>query len=148
MAVPTYAINGSSAFNGVQTTWTREPATRNADGGVIFSLWARHIWRIALLDVTAYLTLQNALTTPITTLNTNDIDDRNNGTLYTNIRLLSVSGSHIGRNVQNVRVEFRIKTDALPAPISFSFKGIAARRQKAQLTAPSAWQLRRKRVII
>ena len=109
MATPTYSINGGSQLHGIRADWQRQQTVPNADGSQTFSNWSKHIWRASITNETEYIELQDALrANPLTSIETNDIDDRNTNATYTSVILTSVKGQHLAINMINVLIEFRI----------------------------------------
>jgi hypothetical protein len=112
MATPTYSINGGTQVHGVEAGWQRVPLRHNDDGTVTWSDWARHMWRAAVMETATYLEFQavHAAGGLLSSIETNDIDDRNTNATYTDAQLVKLNGNHLGRNVVNVAAEFRVKT--------------------------------------
>jgi hypothetical protein len=106
-----YSINGGAEIHGVHSTWRRIPIRTSADSSIDFSAWADNVWQIEALPVAGWLELQAARGAALTSLQTNDIDDNNAAAGYGTAILYSLSsGGHVGVNMLQVEVIFRVKT--------------------------------------
>lgn len=110
MTTPTYSINGGTTIHGVTALWDDVPIRRNDTGTIDYSSWKRHTWRCPIMGMTQFLELAAAQGEALTSLETNDVDDRNEAATYTSVILGVVNGQHVGLNVHNVMIEFRVKT--------------------------------------
>ncbi len=113
MAIPTYSINAGTQVHGVISSWQRVPKKSNADGTTTFSDWSLNTWRVSTMEEDRFIELQDALrANPLTSVETNDIDDRNSNKTYTSAILEAVGGDHLALNMVSVTVQFRIDTTA------------------------------------
>ena len=103
----TYQVNGIE-IHGVKSNWKKVPKRKNTDGSIDFQDWALNIWSLEQQEMTAYETVQLLSGLVITSLDTNDIDNRNTGKQYTSVELGSVNCTHIGRRATNITLEFRV----------------------------------------
>ena len=109
MATPTFAINSGNSLPGMQADWQRVPKRKNVDGTIDYQPWSRHWWDIEEMEMSEYETLQALSGTVLTSLDTTDIDDKNNGATYTSAEVGVVNCRQQGRQARGVRVEFRVK---------------------------------------
>ena len=110
MADPTYSINGGSALPGVIAEWQRAVLRQNPDGTITYSPWAVHAWQLQTMATADFATLYAQQGKTLTSLETNDIDDRNVAATYTDVVLQSVvNGDHRGLNMHNIALRFRVK---------------------------------------
>ena len=106
-----YSINGGAEIHGVQANWQRVPIRQEDTGAITYNNWAIHTWSIDVVPMATFQTLKAAEGDSLTTLETNDIDDRNNATVYGSVILESlVNGQHTGLNVTGVQLTFRVDT--------------------------------------
>lgn len=110
MTTPIYRINSGQTVHGVESIWEEEPLRLNDSGVAEYSPWKKNIWRTGKMAMITFLELEAQQGQPLTLLETNDVTDLNNGAQYTNAIVGPVSGRHIGLNVHDVTVEFRVKT--------------------------------------
>lgn len=110
MATPTYSINGGTQVYGVQSDWQRQAARVNDDGTIDYTPSAVNIWTMGTVLMTTYEELRAAWRSSLTSLETNDIDNRNTGKTYsTNIFFESLTdGGQVGINMVNVVCRFRL----------------------------------------
>ncbi len=109
----TYSINGGNEIHGVESDWQRQPVRQNADGTTDFNDWSLNIWQLAEMDMAEFETIRALQGTALTSLETNDIDDRNVAATYTTVILTGVvNGQQIGRRMTNVTLTFRVDTTA------------------------------------
>ncbi len=106
-----YSINAGTEVHGVESTWRRIVSRGNVDTTIDFNDWAENVWRVAKMPMSAYLELQTAQGLSLTSLETNDIDANNSAATYTTAILYRLSsGGHVGVNMVQVEVVFRVKT--------------------------------------
>lgn len=103
-----YSINGGSEIPGIVSKWERIPKRQNADGTIDFADYALNIWTAELMTDTAYESLQTALGTALTSLETNDIDARNSSATYTTVLLDRLAGQQQGRRMVGVEAVFKV----------------------------------------
>ena len=108
MATPTYSINGSITFHGVQSTWARVPKRKNSDGSIDYQPYALNFWEVSQAEMSSYLSLMAQSGHRLTSLETNDIDDANEAATYTSVELAVVNAQQIGRRAVGIRCEFRV----------------------------------------
>lgn len=109
MALPTYSINGSITFYGVQSEWQRVAKRRNANGSVTWQNYAMNTWLIAQMEVSTFLSLQALSGHRLTSLATNDIEDVNTGITYISAEIVEVvNAAQIGRRATSVRCVMRV----------------------------------------
>lgn len=111
MATPTYAINGVSIDGGVDASWQQVPKRRRDDGSIDYQPMAIHTWDIARMTMATFLQLQALAGVAITSLDTNDVTDRNEAANYTDGEIVGiVNCTHVGTQAQNVKLEMRVLT--------------------------------------
>lgn len=103
-----YAVNGTTAL-GVTSTWVRIANGTDAAGLPTFSNYARNVWEAPRMTAAVYEALQAQLGAELTSLDTNDIDDRDAGAQYATVVLRSLKGEQIGTFMADVRAEFEVK---------------------------------------
>jgi hypothetical protein len=109
VATPTFVINSSITFFGVKAEWQRVIKRKNADGSITYQPYALHTWTIPQMEMATFLSLQALSGHRLTSLETSDIDDRNNGATYTNAEIVEmVNTSQVGRRATGCRVVFRV----------------------------------------
>lgn len=105
-----YSVNGGNEIHGVLSSWLRQVVRREDDGTIVYSNFAANRWIIRNIDMTEFDALRALQGTSLTSLETNDIDDRNAGATYTTVFVTAViNGQQIGREMRNVQIEFRVK---------------------------------------
>lgn len=109
MATPTFAVNGGPDLPGVNSNWQRLPKRKNTDGTIEYLSWALNTWHVPEMSMANFETLQAMSGAVLISLDTTDIDDRNNGAQYTDAELDVVNGRHVGLRVLDVRLAFRVK---------------------------------------
>jgi hypothetical protein len=109
MATPTYAINGGAAIPGVISGWQRIPKRTNADGVIDYMPYAINTWEIPLAEMAIWLAIQALLGQTLTSLDTTDIDSRNDAKNYTSAELATADVQHVGLQARNIRLEFWVK---------------------------------------
>lgn len=109
MTVPTYSIDGGTEISGVTASWEEVIIRQNDDGTIEYSIWKRHTWRVPSMAMARFLELAAAQGEALTSIETNDVDDRNEAATYTNVVLGVANGRHLGLNARDVIIEFRIK---------------------------------------
>jgi len=108
MATPTFVVNGSITFHGVQSTWQRVVKRKNADGSIDYQPYALNVWEISQAEMSSYLSLLAQSGHRLTSLATTDIEDVNNGATYTSAELAVVNCQQVGRRAVGIRCEFRV----------------------------------------
>ena len=109
MAAPSYSVN-SISVPGVISSWERVPKRKNNNGVTDYQDYAINTWDIEKMNATVFEQVQALRGAVLTSLATNDIDDQDNGTTYTSAEMVSLTnGQHVGTQIKNVRLEFRVK---------------------------------------
>lgn len=108
MAQPTFAVNGGTNLPGIEARWERVVKRKNVDGSIDYQPWALHIWEARIMTMSEFETLQALAGDVLTSLDTTDIDDRNNGTQYTSVEVSLVNCRHQAIQALDVRIEFRV----------------------------------------
>lgn len=108
MATPTFVVNGSITCYGVLADWERIPRRTNSDGTIDYQPYARHIWEVGQMEMATFEALEVLQGMRLTSLATNDIDDRNEAATYTSAEMGIVNCQQVGRRAVGVRVEFRV----------------------------------------
>ena len=106
-----YSVNGGSEIHGVQSDWRREVKSRDTDGKITYQNYALNVWTIPNATIANLLTLQALSGQTLTSLETNDIDDRDNAATYSSgAEVVSVvNAQHVGLQAQQVTASFRVK---------------------------------------
>ena len=105
----TYAVN-STTIHGVESTWQRIALRENTDGTITYSDWALNLWTVGAAGEDAFEAMHLAQGDSLTTLDTNDIDDRDAEAQYSTAILASIdSYQHQGLFMRGCRVTFRVK---------------------------------------
>ena len=104
-----FGVNGGSEISGVESDWQRAPIRTDTDGVTTYNNWALNIWRVGLMPGATVDTLKALQGQALTSLETNDIDDRDTAAQYTTVFLRSIAGAHYGLYLQNVIIEFMVK---------------------------------------
>ena len=106
-----YSVNGGSEIHGVFSTWARLTTSDQLDGTLEFSPHALNVWTVPQMTGTIFDTLRAAQGEALTSLETNDITNRNTGATYTMAILESLTaGGHEGLVLTGVEVVFRVDT--------------------------------------
>lgn len=108
MAAPAYVVNGSITVYGVIADWERPVKRTNSDGTMTYQPYARHTWDVPQMAMSTYEALEALQGTRLTSLATNDIDDRNEAATYTSVEMGLVNCQQVGRRAVGVTVEFRV----------------------------------------
>lgn len=108
MTTPTFSVNGGSAIPGVVANWNRTVKRRNNDGSIEYQPYAEHVWDIPSMAMATYLTLQALNGQVLSSLDTTNHSDRNNGATYTGAEIISVRAQHLGLRAAGVRVLFKV----------------------------------------
>jgi hypothetical protein len=104
-----YSINGGSEVHGVVSGWENVPVRQDDDGTINYSPLAINRWHIAQMDMTTWETLRAARGDTLTSLETNDIDDRNTGKAYPLVTFERLEGGEQrGQRVLNTIAIFRV----------------------------------------
>lgn len=104
-----YAVN-STTVHGVESDWQRIPLRENPDGTIAYSDWALNSWTVGAAGGDAFGAMHLAQGDSLTTLDTNDIDDRDAGAQYSTAILVSIDGyQHQGLFMRGCRATFRVK---------------------------------------
>lgn len=106
-----YSVNGGSQIYGVQSDWQRQVKSRDTDGTSVYQNYALNTWTVANMTMANYLTLQALSGAILTSLETNDIDDRDAAATYNSgVEVVNaVTAQHVGVQAQGVTVQFRVK---------------------------------------
>ncbi len=107
---PSYSVNGGTEIHGVTSDWQRQPLRRNIDGTIDYLPSALNLWRVPEMIETEFETLRGLQGCALTSLETNNFDDRNSAKTYTVNAILEsvVNGNQLGRLMTNVRLSFRV----------------------------------------
>lgn len=108
MTTPVYTVNSSITCYGVTADWERQPKRTNSDGTTDWQPYARHIWEIPQMTMAAFLLLRAQQGKRLTSLATNDIDDRNEAATYASAEMGMVNCQQVGLRATGVTVEFRV----------------------------------------
>lgn len=105
----TYAVN-STTVHGVQSDWQRIKLRDNPDGTITYSDWALNLWTVGAAGEAAFEAMHVEQGDTLTTLDTNDIDDRDAASQYATAILVSIEGyQHRGLYQRGSQVTFRVK---------------------------------------
>jgi hypothetical protein len=105
----TYSVDGGSEIHGVQSSWKRIPIRTDSDGTITHSRWAINTWEIPIIGLTNFETLRAAQGTSLTSVETNDINNINDGKTYPRAFLEGVvNGGHLAIQMHSVKLTFRI----------------------------------------
>ena len=106
-----YSINGGSEIPGILSNWQRTPLRENDDGSIEYTSLAVNTWQAPQMTVANYLTLQALRGAAPTSLETNDIDDRNTGAAYSDsVILIALKGRQTGHIMTDVEAVFEVET--------------------------------------
>jgi hypothetical protein len=103
-----YSINGGSEVHGVESSWERI-VKRTGLLETVYSNIAINRWGIPQMDMSTYEGLSASQGNTLSSIETNDIADRNSPETYTTVTLGLVNGEHIGKRMVNVTLEFYVK---------------------------------------
>lgn len=127
----TYSINASSEIHGVMSNWQRVPLRQTDDGAIVWHNHALNTWDIPVMTIATFETLKTAEGDTLTSLETNDIDDRSAAASFATAILENVvNGDHTGLNMLNVKLVFRadltsiisLITNVIPIPPGIAIK--------------------------
>lgn len=104
-----YSINGGAEIHGVKSDWERIVKRSETDGAIQFTPLAINRWQLASTDMTTWETLRAGQGNALTSLETNDIDDRNTAATYTTVWLRLLAGRQVGVRMVDVAVEFEVQ---------------------------------------
>lgn len=105
----TYEINSNTINAGIQAKWPPIPTGANSDATQKLSTnWRRHTWSCAFMEMTEWLILLALRGVSFTELKTTNESTPNSTGTYSTGRVMSVTGNHIGRRMQNVQVSFLV----------------------------------------
>lgn len=105
-----YSYNGGSEIPGVVSDWQRIPQRQTASGTTVFTSLAINMWQIPQMTDTDFEALQALIGTVLTSLETNNINDRNTGATYLDsVILRALSGQQMGHIVTGVAAEFEVQ---------------------------------------
>lgn len=106
-----YSVNGGSEILGVDSVWKREIKSRDpATGAITFQNYATNTLTVPDMTMTLYLVLQALSGSVLTSLETNDITDRNVGATYNSgVEMGIVNCQHVGLAAQGIVIKFRVK---------------------------------------
>jgi len=107
---PSYSINAGTTMPGVTSSWERQQIRINTDGTIDYLPSAINAWRVPTMTVTEFQTLQTSIGASLTSLETNNFDDRNSAKTYTVRVFLEglTGGQQVGLLMTNVTVKFRV----------------------------------------
>jgi hypothetical protein len=105
----TYEINSNAINAGIQANWLPIPTGANSDATQKLSAnWRQHTWSCAFMEMAEWLILLALRGVSLTELKTTDESTPNSTGTYSTGRVMTVTGSHIGRRMQNVQVNFLV----------------------------------------
>jgi hypothetical protein len=105
----TYEINSNAINAGIQANWQPIPTGANADATQKLSAnWRRHTWSCAFMEMAEWLILLALRGVSLTELKTTNESTPNSTGTYSTGRVITVTGSHIGRRMQNVQINFLV----------------------------------------
>ena len=104
-----FGVNGGSEISGVESDWQRAPIRTDTDGVTTYNNWALNIWRVGLMPGATAAALRALLGSALTSIQTNDIDDRDSAATYTTVFLRSLTGTPKGVYLENAVIEFMVK---------------------------------------
>lgn len=108
----TYSINSGSDIPGVDSAWGRTRAREEIDGQVTFSNIAVNVWRVGRMTMANFETYQALQGTTLTSLETNDPDDRDAFNQYTDVVMSLISGRQDGIQMRDVTIRFMVNLDS------------------------------------
>ena len=104
-----YSLDGGSEVHGVISSWERVPVRQDDDSTINYSPIAINRWQMAQMDMVTWETLRAARGDILTSLETNDIDDRNTAKAYTTVIFERLEGGEQrGKRVLNTIAIFRV----------------------------------------
>lgn len=107
---PFYSINAGTQLHGVFADWERVVLRANPDGTMTYSPYAINTWQMPLMLMADFEELRAQQGASLTSLETNNIDSRNEAKTYTTAILESVvNGGQRGVAATGVTVRFRVK---------------------------------------
>lgn len=106
--MPNYTINGGSEIPGVNSSWQRLKKQVKVDNQTTFTNMAINRWRLPLMSMANFEIFRAAQGDSLTSLNTNDPDDRDAFLQYTTAVMSLLNGRHQGLNMRDVTVEFYV----------------------------------------
>lgn len=104
-----FGFNGSAEIPGIESDWQRSIVRANTEGEITYNNWALNIWRAGKMAGATVDSLRSLHGQALTSLETNDIDDRDTAKQYTTVFLRTVTGTTNGLYLENVTVEFMVK---------------------------------------
>jgi hypothetical protein len=105
----TYEVNSNTINAGIQADWKPIPTGSNANATQKLSAnWRQHTWSCTFMEVAEWLILLALRGVSLTELKTTDESTPNSTGTYSTGRVMTVSGSQIGRRIAGVKVGFLV----------------------------------------
>lgn len=108
-----YQVNSNEISAVPVAQWNSITSSDLTDGSYNISDWYDHIWIIAKMPMVDYEFLDSLVGKSLVEIITTQQNDPNTEATYTSAVLQSIEGRHIGLNMHNVRVQFKIDTGSL-----------------------------------
>ncbi len=108
-----YQVNSNPIAAVPIAQWNHIRSSDITDGSYNISDWYEHIWIIAKMPMVDYEFLDSQVGKALVEIITTQQDDPNTEATYTSAVLQSIEGNHIGLNMINVRVIFKIDIGSL-----------------------------------
>ncbi len=105
----TYQINSNTINAGIQADWKPIPTGGNADATQkLAANWRQHTWSCAFMEMAEWLILLTLRATSFSGLVTTDESTPNSSATYATGRVMTVTGSQIGRRMVGVQVGYLV----------------------------------------
>ena len=104
----TYSINSGSDIPAVISSWQRLRKRLKNNNEVDFTNILLNTWRIPLMSMANFQVFKTLEGTIITSLETNDPDDRDAFNQYTTVTMGLVEGRQDGINMRDINIQFYV----------------------------------------
>ena len=104
-----YGFNGGAEDPDVESDWQRTAIRTDLDDVTTYNDWALNPWRLVKFPGATADALRAKLGQALTSLQTNNVTDRDSAATYTTVFLRSLSGTPKGVYLENAVIEFMVK---------------------------------------
>ncbi len=104
-----FQLNSNNIDSGIQAHWAPIPTGKKADATQRTNTdWRRHVWNMAFCEMDVWETLEPTKGTSFSELKTTGESAPNVVDTFSTGRVLDVTGRHVGRRMENVKINFLV----------------------------------------